>query len=273
MIDSLFALTAPLLLAALGGLYSEKAGILNISLEGLMMSSAFFSLTAVSLTGSITVGLLAGTAVSLLLTLLFIFSALVLKSDPFVSGLGINILAYPLVLTFSRLIFGTEGTVRPESIPLPQEGLFPLVSLVLFLCTVLFFSRTNPGRMIRMGGESPERLRQKGHSPTKVQALSLMLGACFAGLSGAALSLPLGVFVPGMSAGKGWIALVAVYLGEGSPWGILPAVAVFSLFDLWAINLQHFDRIPGDLLLSLPYILTLIVTVILKIVKKSQDKR
>jgi general nucleoside transport system permease protein len=268
VIDSFLTLLSPLLLAALGGLYSEKAGLLNISLEGLMILSAFISLAVYSVTGYIVIALLAGIGASLLLTLLFIFSALLLKSDPFVSGLGINILAFALVPVLSGKIFGTESTVRPNNVEIPWEGLFPSLALLSFLFTVIFFHRTNPGRLIRLCGGSPDKLRMKGHSPEKVQAFSLLIGAFFTGVSGAALSLPLGVFVPAMSAGKGWIALVAVYLGEGKAVGILPAVAVFSLFDLWAVNLQQFHNIPADFILSAPYLLTLLFTIFLKLCKK-----
>ncbi len=273
MIESFFSLSLPLLLAALGGLYSEKTGILNISLEGLMLVSSFFSLWIASETSSVALGIAAGIAISLFLTGLFILSTLYMKSDPFVSGLGINLLAYPLVSTFSRIIYGTEGTVRPEREILPSDWLFPLIAAAVLLFTMLFFSRSNPGRLIRLCGVCPDRLEEKGRSVRPTQSLSLMLGGAFAGISGAALSLPLGVFVPGMSAGKGWIALVAVYLGGGKAAGILPAVFLFSLFDLWAVNLQHSDFIPSDLVLSFPYFLTLLLALIYYFGKKWLKQR
>ena len=268
MVESFLSLAVPLLLAALGGLYSEKSGILNISLEGLMLVSAFFSLWMASVTSSVMLGILAGMVASLFLTGLFILSALYLKSDPFVAGLGINLFAYPLVSTFSRIIYDTEGTVRPGTEILPPLWLFPLMAALVFAFTLTFFKRTNPGRLIVMCGGCPERLKEKGRKPRSVQSLALLLGGAFAGISGAALSLPLGVFVPGMSAGKGWIALVAVYLGGGEAKGILPAVFLFTLFDIWAVNLQHSDRIPSDLVLSFPYFLTLVLALIYHFTKK-----
>ncbi|MDC7221409.1 MAG: ABC transporter permease [Spirochaetales bacterium] len=268
MIESFISLLIPLLLATLGGLYSEKAGILNISLEGLLITSAFYSLAVLSFSGSLFLGILAGVMASLLLTLLFILSTLVLKSDPFVSGLGINILAYPLVLSSSRLLFGTEGTVRPENIPVPGTALFFVLALLLLLFTLIFFGRTNPGRLIAYCGGSEERICQKGHSPQRIKFFALLLGSCFVGVAGASLSLPLGVFVPGMSAGKGWLALVAVYLAGGRGKGVFPAVALFAFFELMAVNLQQFNSLPHDLVLSIPYFLTLLVTTLLKMFKK-----
>ncbi len=267
MIESLLTLTAPLLLAALGGLYSERAGILNISLEGLMLFSAYAALHVASLTGSLAAGLLGALGASLALTLLFGLSSLVLKNDPFVSGLGINLLAYPMVKTLSKISYGTEGTLRPENLPSCGSLFFPVLALLLTGITYLFLEKTHPGRLIRLCGGSERRLREKGHSPEKVKWLALVMGSLLAGLSGASLSLPLGAFVPGISAGKGWIALVAVYLGGRKPFGILPAMLFFSLFDLWAMNLQHYGRIPTDIVLGLPYFLTLVLTILIHIVK------
>jgi len=268
VIESLLTLSAPLLLAALGGLFSERAGILNISLEGLMLVSAYGALHGAALSGSPLIGLSAGLLASMILTVIFGLSSLVLKNDPFVSGLGINLLAYPLVKTLSRISYGTEGTVRPESVPSFGTLFFPVLALILTAATYIFFEKTNPGRMIRMSGGNENRLREKGRRPERVKWLSLLLGSILAGFSGAALSLPLGAFVPGISAGKGWIALVAVYLGGSRPLGILPAVVLFSLFDLWAMNLQQYDRIPSDIVLAIPYFLTLILALSYRIVKK-----
>lgn len=248
----------PLLLVSLGGLISERVGILNISLEGLMLSSAFFALYTAQLTSSTFLGLLGGIVASLILTLLFILGAIVLKGDPFVTGLGINLLSFPLISWFSQVLFKTEGTVRPEQMG-HGVGFFPLLTVVLILLTLYLLELSPQGLVIKLCGQQPDRLKQKGINPEKIRVKALLLCAVLTGAGGAILSLDLGVYVPGMSAGKGWIALVAVYLG-GRRWGgVLLAVLVFTLFDYMSISFQGFDSLPADLMLGVPYFLTLLV--------------
>lgn len=259
----------PLILASLGGLISERAGILNISLEGLMLSSAFFAIYGAKLTSSLFCGFIFALVISMILSGVFIFFTLYLHGDRFIAGLGINLLSYPLVATFSRLLFETEGTVRPGNIPsLSSPGLL-VAGLVIYIFVYLLLEKSSWGLMIDLAGGAERRLIEKGQSPRRVQSLALLLTGALAGMAGAALSLNLGVYVPSMSAGKGWIALVAVYLGGRKTDGLIPAVLVFALFDYLAVSMQSFDGIPANLMLSLPYFMTLIILFLHNYLKKN----
>jgi len=268
-------LAIPLLLAALGGLYSEKTGMLNISLEGLILSSAFAAFAGAELSGSLFVGVLAAVICALFLGQVFALGTLVLKGNIYVVGLAVNLAAYPLTSSLSRLFFKQGGSLRAQSFepPLrygyawqsghPLRGLFlghnvfMLLSLAAVLFTWFFFRFTYKGLEMELSGSSEERLKQKGGDPLRTRYQALWLNSLFCGLSGAALSLTLGSFIPSMSAGKGWIALILIYLGRKKVGWIALSALFFALMESLSIQAQGLLPWPPSLLLSLPYFITL----------------
>jgi ABC-type uncharacterized transport system permease subunit len=259
MFEATLIAVLPLLFASLGGLITERAGTLNIALEGIILSSAFFTLYGADNFNSIVIGIILGIGISTFMALLFMGGTFLLKGDPFIIGLGINLSSYPLVSVASRYLYNTEGTVRPESIPSLPFLLFPIMGFFLFLLILYLIDISPWGLILKLCGSNEDRLREKGFSPIQIKSVSILTGSILAGLAGSFLSLNLAVFVPNMSAGKGWIALVAVYAGGKKVWGILPVILIFSFFDMAAVSLQRLDWLPSELVLSMPYFFSLVV--------------
>jgi len=253
---------APLLLAALGGLLTELAGVLNIALEGMMLAGAFAAIIVTDLTGSLAAGAAAAVAAGFLTALVFGFSSFTLKGNIFITGLGINVLVPALIASFSQRLYGNQGIIRPEQIDhLPSAGgtdIFTWSALLLAGTVFLILYRTAPGLKLRAAGDQPDLLKSRGIRPERIQKYAVYLSGILAGLAGASLSLRLGVFVPGMSAGKGWIALVAIYLGYRRIPGIAAACLFFSLAEIIANRAQGLLSIPPSLILGFPYFFTLL---------------
>lgn len=261
MIQTIAGSAVPLVIAALGGLLTERTGILNIALEGMILGGAFTALLAASLTGSLLAGAAAALLSGLACAALFNFSVFRLKGNPFIAGLGINILVPALTASVTQSLYGNQGVIRPESLPrlsAPAHlDLFSAAAALFALALMILFYRTRQGLMIRACGEQPELLISRGVAPDRVRKIAVLVSGGAAALAGAALSLRLGVFVPGMSAGKGWIALVIIYLGYRKIPGILLASLFFAAAE-WAANrAQGLLGIPPTLILSFPYFLTL----------------
>jgi simple sugar transport system permease protein len=261
MIMNILGSASPLILAALGGLLTERAGILNIALEGMILSGAFTSLLVTSLSGSPGLGILAALVSGTIVAGIFNFSSFTLKGNPFISGLGINILVPALIASITQKLYGNQGIIRPAQIrALPRPGgldLFIWIALGVLILLMVLFYRTRSGLIIRSCGDHPDLLKSRGVDPLRVKRLMVLLSGMLCGVSGSAISLRLGVFVPGMSAGKGWIALVAIYLGYRKIPGIALACLFFALAEWGTNRAQGFLGVPPSLILSFPYFLTL----------------
>lgn len=274
MIFVILASATPLILAALGGLLTERAGVLNIALEGMILGSAFSAILIAGLSGSIFMGVLGALLSGILIAILFNLGTFTLKGNPFITGLGINVLVPALTTSISLRIYGNQGIIRPENIsPVPQIAgidIFTISALTAAGVMLVVFYRTRRGLIIRSCGEQEDLLISRGINPVKIKKQMVLLSGAFSGLAGAALSLNLGVYVPGMSAGKGWIALVAIYLGYRRVPGVVLACILFSLAEWGANRAQGFLGIPPTLILSFPYFLTL-ATLWLFSIRKSRS--
>lgn len=276
MIREILEIATPFLLAALGGLFAELAGILNIALEGIMLSGAFAAVLGTYLSGSIAIGILAALAAGLVVALVFSGFALWLRANIFIVGLALNLMAGGVTAFISVSIFGTKGvisfqeSVRLLRLRMPQIQEIPLIGQILSGHTVLTYSawaavlmsvivvyRTPFGVGLRAAGYAPETLRLRGKSPDLFRLSALAISGVMAAAGGAALSLGLGGYVPNMSAGRGWIALVAIYLGRRRPVGVLIACVVFASSEYLANAAQGWFNVPRTLTLALPYLITL----------------
>ncbi|TFH05812.1 MAG: ABC transporter permease [Spirochaetales bacterium] len=266
MIGNAAELMIPILLAALGGVLSERAGVLNIGLEGLILVGAFGGILGVNLTTTLLGGLVFGIAMAMILALLYSYASIELRSNIFIAGLATNLLAAGLVPYLSQLIFHTRGVVRSSSIVgFPRflgisVAFYLAIGLAVVVHVVLF--RTPLGMRIRALGDGPAILEARGLSPNRYKRAVMLLSGGFAGLAGAQMAIRLGVYLPNISAGRGWIALVAVFLGLRHPLGVVVAAGIFALFDSFAGAAQGFTEIPGSLLLGLPYLITLVAMVV-----------
>jgi simple sugar transport system permease protein len=274
------ALMAPLLFAATGGLFTELAGMLNIALEGLLLAGAFSALAAAYYTGSFAAGLAAGICASLALSAILAFTTLKLRSNVFITGLAANLLAGGLTVVLSQYFFGTRGLValrginRLPVIHIPLIGKIPVIgemvsdhSLYTYGgCFLLFISwialyHTPFGYRLRACDKNPEALAFLGIRPDSYRLAAFLISGFCCGIGGSYLSLNLGAFVPHMTAGKGWIALVIIFLGGRRPAGILAAAFVFGLAETFSNYAQGSFKVPADFILALPYLLTFLAMV------------
>jgi len=267
----------PLALAALGETFSERAGVINIGLEGIIIAGCFGAVVGAR-SGSIVAGLMTGLAAGVATALVFAVFAVWLRTDQIIAGTALTLGALGLTGTMYRAVFGTAGaalsipTMRPYAIPglhqIPVLGpaLFeqPPITYVLYALVISgwwFLYRTQAGLALRAVGEHPEAADAAGVRSVRVQAAAVIAGGALGGLAGATLVLAqVGTFAEGMSAGRGFIAIAIVALGRWHPVGVALAALLFGA----ATALQFFfqstgSRLPYQLFLALPYALTLVV--------------
>lgn len=266
MIANALELMVPILLAALGGVLTERAGVLNIGLEGLILAGAFAGIAGANAFDSQLVGLLSGAAAGGLLAAIYSVACIELRANIFVAGLATNLLAAGLMPYFSALVYGTKGVVRlagePGFATLLDVSIMVPVALVLAGIVAVVLFETPFGIRLRAVGGNPAALAARALDPRRYQRAAMLLSGVFAGVAGAEMSLRLGVYLPNISAGRGWIALVAIFLGARHPLGVVGAAAVFAFFDSFAGAAQGFTNIPGTLLLGLPYLITMLAMVL-----------
>ena len=273
MIGNAFDLMVPIMIAALGGLLTERAGVLNIGLEGLILVGAFAGIAGANASGSLLVGLLFGGAAGLALAAIYGVACIELRANIFVAGLATNLLAAGIVPYASALLHGTRGVVRLAITPgLPRifgVSIMAPIAVAVALAVHVALYETPFGIRLRATGGNPEALVARALRPDRYRRIAMLASGVFAGVAGAEVSLRLGVYLPNISAGRGWIALVAIFLGVRHPLGIVAAAFVFALFESFAGAAQGFTEIPGTLLLGLPYLITLAAMVAYSAVGRS----
>jgi general nucleoside transport system permease protein len=284
VVHAAIRLMVPLLLAAVGALFTERAGVLNIALEGLMLFGAFTGVVTAAHTGSIAIGLLVAAATTGVLAFLYGTAALRLRADIFVAGIATNLLASGLTTVLADRILGYKGVVRFEAFPalpvmvpaaalaglgpagalvrivLDQNLLVPLAWLLAALAWVAL-ERTPFGLRLEATGTSPEVAASAGLDPLRHRIAAITVSGIACGAAGAALTLNLQAFVPNVTAGRGWIALVIVYLGQRRIAGVVIASFVFALAESFSNYSQGFLALPSQIVLAFPYALSLVALV------------
>lgn len=286
---ALFASTiraaTPLILAALGGIFSERSGVVNIALEGIMLIGAFFAMLISyygaqlgwsPLTSALS-GMVGAMIFGFLISMIHAVVSIRFRADQVVSGVAINILALGLTGFLLQLIFNTSGNspsvpnlaAAPipvlSGIPVLGDIFFnqpPIVYLAMIAVPISSFVlfKTPLGLRMRSVGEHPKAADTMGINVFKLRYLGVGVSGILAGLGGAYLSIgQLNIFTENMTNGRGFIALAAVIFGKWNPWGALGACLLFGFADAIQISLQNAGvNIPSDFLLMLPYILTLV---------------
>lgn len=268
LLHSALVIMTPLLFAATGGLYTELAGMLNIALEGLLLAGAFSALAATYFTGSVVVGFIAAVIASTLLSALLSGATLRLRSNVFITGLAANFLASGLTVVLAHKLFNTRGVIALRDIGSLPDALFIGGSWLLLLLSWAVLYKTPFGYRLRACDKHAEALSALGLKPDTYRRAAFLVSGFCCGIGGAFLSLNLGVFVPNMTAGKGWIALVVIFLGGRRPLGLIAAAFVFGLADAFSNYAQGLLRIPADFILAMPYVLTLIAMVVVSAAKR-----
>jgi ABC-type uncharacterized transport system permease subunit len=258
----------PYLLASMGGVTSERAGMIALTLEGYMLGGAFCAAAASYASGSPVVGVIAGVAGGVLLALLYAVSTIRFRADQVVVGIAINLLAIGLTRFFLRLFFdsssnsprvpgfetrgGGSGFLALVQNPLVWIGILavPLTAWVLY--------RTPFGLRIRAVGEHPVAAASVGVPVARVRYLAVALSGLLAGLGGAYLALDQHQFTDGMTAGRGFIALAATIFGRWDPVRAGLACLLFAAAETLQIQLQGTQAIPSQFVEMIPYLLTII---------------
>jgi len=269
----------PLILAALGGLLSERVGVVNIGLEGKILMGAFAAALGTLLSGSLWVGLAAAVLVGLALALIHAVATQEWRTDHIVSGVAINLLALGLsTYLFRQLIvpreeagessvvptFGAVSLGGLENLPLlKDQSWLTLFALGLPFVLLMLLTRTRWGLRVYAVGNDSQKARMMGVPVKRMRYLGVLLSGVLAGLAGAFLVLAAtGQFRENMSAGRGFIALAALIFGRWHPLGAAGAAIGFGFFEALQMRLQGQPvfgvQLPTDLLLMLPYLLTVI---------------
>ncbi|GAA6620931.1 ABC transporter permease [Scytonema sp. NUACC26] len=268
-------LSVPLAFAALGGMFSERSGVLNIALEGMLLIGAFTSAATTFYTGNVWIGIIAAIVVGGLTGLLHAFLSVTLQVNQLVSGLAINLVASGLTSFLSRLVFGGANAqsivgLNPISVPLlaeipvigtllfRQDVLVYLLFVLVFISTYILF-HTSYGLTLRAVGEYPSAADTSGISVQRIRYLAVVTSGCLTGLGGAYLSLvQVKYFAEGMSAGKGFIAIAALIFGRWHPVGTALACLLFGATEALQLRIQALGaNLPYQFLIMLPYAIAL----------------
>jgi simple sugar transport system permease protein len=283
LVHNTVGIMTPFLLAATGGLFTELAGMLNIALEGLMLIGAFFSVVFAGLTGSLLAGVALGILSAMSAALIFGLISLNLRANIFIAGLATNLLASGLTIVLAFQMFKNKGVVRFELGKLPVLAIpalqrIPLLgdlllghnvlvylSWLIVLASALVIYRTPFGLRLRGTGLNAATIASLGLRPRAYQMAGILISGFTCGLAGAVLTLNLAAFVPNITSGRGWIALVAIYLGNKTPWGIVVASFVFGLAEAFSNYAQGAIKVPADFILAFPYGITVLAMILYSI--------
>ena len=291
VLDSTVRLATPLLLACLAGLYSERAGIFDIGLEGKMLAAAFFSAAIAAMTGSVWLGLLAGIAASLVLSGVHGLASITFRGNQLISGVAINFLAAGMTVLIAQSWFKQGGRTpsligggrfNPIELPFAETlSTFPILgpiyselisghSILVYVAfaavpaTWWLLYRTRFGLRLRAVGENPAAVDTAGVSVVGLRFAAVAICGVLCGIAGAYLATGLQAgFVKDMTAGRGFIALAALIFAKWRPWYALSACLLFGFLQAIALRYQNIDlgafTVPVQVMDALPYILTVVI--------------
>lgn len=255
-------LAVPVALAALGAVVSERSGVLNLGLEGMMLSGALGGYAAAESTGSPWIGLLAGIAVGMACGAVMAVLVVSLRANQVVTGIAFTLLASSATTYLFQLQYSI-GRAAPR---INRIDLAPLVVVVLVAAVAVWalFTRTTVGLAMSSAGEAPGATDALGYRVEGLRWAATVIGGALAGLGGAALVCgPLGLFIENVTAGRGWVALALVVFAGWKPGQALLGAFLFAVFDAAQLRLQGTDtQIPYEAFLALPYVVTLVALVI-----------
>ncbi len=272
----------PILIAALGIVFSERAGIVNIGTDGLMLIGSLLCVAGSYFTGSVVLGTLIGMVLTMLFSWVFAYFTITIRADQTVVGTAINIFAGGFTIALNRVFFGLNTSIPKidvfdkvripllSRIPVLGEALFNQsvpVYLAFLAVPVAWFvmQKTNIGLKIRAVGENPKACDTVGINVHRVRYATVLYSGLMAGLAGAFISMgQLSFFSEGMVAGRGFMALAAVVFGNYTPVGVMLAALVFGAGDALQYRLQAMNTgIPYQFLVMLPYVITVVAICLL----------
>jgi len=270
MMPSTFMISSPILIAAIGGMLCEKAGVVNIALEGLMVLGAMTAAVSVSALGLSPVpALLLAALVGGFFSLVHAFASITLRADQVISGAGINLLALGLTVFVCQLLFRMDRSPPHLGMTRGFLGLFPTVWIALALLALASFVlyRRPWGLRLRAAGESPEALAAAGVDVVRIRYVAVLLSGLLSGLAGGCVVLTQDIqFTVTTINGTGFIALAAVSFGRWLPAGILGSSFLFGLSSALAVNIVNIRSLrallPSEFFSAIPYLITLATLIV-----------
>jgi len=292
ILDATLRVATPLILCAMAGLMSERSGVIDISLEGKLLASAFAAGCIAAVTGSAWLALAAGIALSVAMALIHAFACVTHRGDQVVSAVAINFMASGLTVVLGNAWFGQGGQTpsldasarfMPITLPFAEtlrgvpvlgpvyaelisgHNLLVYVALAAVPATWWVVYRTRFGLRLRAVGENPQAVDTAGISVTWLRYRAVLLGGALVGIGGTYLAIAQNAaFVREMSAGQGYIALAAMIFGKWRPWHAMGACLMFGFLDAVSIRLQGVDlpgigAVPVQVFQALPYIMTVVL--------------
>jgi len=277
LFNSMLRIVTPILLAALGGAICARVGLFNVGLEGLVLVGAFSAILGNHLLGNVWLAILFAIVCVMLFSLIFAYISINLRANVIVVGISMNFLAAGLTTFCLRAIFDVKGAYYDKNmmglpkwdIPVIKDipvlggivsGHSPLVYLAFFAAILMqiYLFKTVSGFRLRAAGENPVAAQSLGIPVRRIQYGAVLMSGVLCGLAGAQLSLgQVTMFTEGMTAGRGFIALVATMLGQSNPIGVVASSLLFGFMDAFSIRLQGF-ALPAQFTQMLPYIVTLV---------------
>ena len=266
LLGSTIRVATPLVLAALGGLFSERSGVINIALEGMMLAGAFTAAAVTFATGSPYIGLVTGAAAGLVIASLHAAACIRFKADQVVTGTALNILMLGIPAFLSGAFFLSSGST-PQ---IPKEQLIPYIPIVIAGAMVLIvwyvLYKTPFGLRLRSVGENPEAADAAGVNVARMRYSGVLLSGILAGIGGAYLSIgQSSLFTRNMTAGRGFIALAALIFGKWRPVQTLLACLLFGFTEAVSYQMQGVVKLPSgedipvQFIQMVPYVLTIVV--------------
>jgi len=266
LVFSAIRLATPLILAALGGLFCERAGVINIALEGLMLAGAFTAAAVTWLAGSAWIGLAAGIAGATLVAAIHAVACIRFKADQVVTGTAINILMIGVPGFLSGALFLSSGSTPqlPRALLIPQAPI--VLAFVAVPLTWYVLYRTRFGLRLRAVGENPAAADAAGVSVPRIRYAGVLVSGVLCGIAGAYLSIgQASLFTRNMTSGRGFIALAALIFGKWRPVQTMLACLFFGLTEAMTFQMQGVvklpsgDDIPVQFIQIVPYVLTIVV--------------
>ncbi len=277
LFNSMLRIVTPILLAALGGAICARVGLFNVGLEGLVLVGAFSAILGNHFLGNVWLAIIFAILCVMLFSLIFAYISINLRANVIVVGISMNFLAAGLTTFCLRAIFDVKGAYYDKNmmglpkwdIPVIKDipvlggiisGHSPLVYLAFFAAILMqiYLFKTVSGFRLRAAGENPVAAQSLGIPVRRIQYGAVLMSGVLCGLAGAQLSLgQVTMFTEGMTAGRGFIALVATMLGQSNPIGVVASSLLFGFMDAFSIRLQGF-ALPAQFTQMLPYIVTLV---------------
>ena len=274
MLNTMFTLATPLLFAALGETFSQRSGVVNLGVDGIMLMSAFGAFYVVLMHGSLVLGLLTGMLVGLAMGILMSFVSVTMKAEQGVSGIGLQIFGLGMSSLLFKVLVGTVRTVRGfPRVRIPFLSDIPILGPIFFNSNILVYiafalvpitwfvlERTTIGLMIKAVGQNPAAADSRGINVDLVRYGSVCFGGILAGMAGASISIStVNLFQDNLTAGQGFIAVALVYFGGWTPVGVMLGALLFSVANSLQLWLQVLGvNVPAGLANMLPYILTIV---------------